>query len=222
MSINGTLTLESTDDTNGVESSDNNLQSSIRTSSTKRKDPIVSLRKPNKKIKVPSEDETNEAWHTSQSIATKKPHDQFDAFGKYIAERLRQMDSSSCIYIKKAINDFIFQSEIGNYSSLQQPNYHSPTWSHQFPITFSNTNQLSPISLISQPSPTEISNDFQPSPSSISHNSQPSSSFKSYNSQPFPNTISYSSHLPPFSSITQSLTASDSLKVSNSNLHNQS
>jgi len=215
--------MESTENTSGVESLDNNFRSSIIPSkSTKRKDAVLPLRKPNKKIKVPSENETNEAWHTLQSIATKKPHDQFDAFGKYIAERLRQMDSNSVIYIKKAINDFIFQSEIGTYSSLQQPSYHSPTGSHQFPTTFSNTfNQSSPISFISQPSPTEMYYDFQPSPSSISYNSQPSPSFKSYSSQPFPNTISYSSSLPPISSITQPKTASDSLQVSDSNLHNQ-
>lgn len=43
----------------------------------------------------------NEAWYTLHSMAATKFYDQFDAFGKYIVERLRKLDSNSCARVTK-------------------------------------------------------------------------------------------------------------------------
>lgn len=70
------------------------------------------------------------AWNTLQYFSKhKQTKDQFETFGQYIAEKLRQMDSESCIQIKKAINDIIYEAESGNYRSFhqRQSNFNFPS-----------------------------------------------------------------------------------------------
>lgn len=82
--------------------------------------------------KIPYDYEMAPAWNSLQSSTDeKKNKDQFDSFGEYIAERLRQMDPITCVHVKKAINDIIFEAELVNCSSVplqQPPNVHLPSW----------------------------------------------------------------------------------------------
>lgn len=102
-----------------------------------------------------------------------KKKDQFDAFGQYIAEKLRQLDSETCIHVKKAINDVIFEAELGNNRHLQRSNLHLPSWIS----TLQTSPQLSLTSFISQPSPTSFISKTSPTtfidyppPSNLSYN----------------------------------------------------
>lgn len=135
------------------------------------------------------------AWNTLQTLTTtKKTKDQFDAFGQYIAEKLRQLDSETCIHVKKTINDVIFEAELGNYRSFQhqqRSNLHLPSWIS----TLQTSPQSSPTSFMSQPSSSSFMS--QPSPSSFI--SQPSpSTFIDY--QP-PSNLSQISQSPMYNSL---------------------
>lgn len=44
-----------------------------------------------------------------------KTKDHFDAYGEYIAAKLRKLDWKSCAYVQKAIGDIIFDAEMGKY-----------------------------------------------------------------------------------------------------------
>lgn len=141
---------------------------------------IVSSKKP-MKTKIPYDYEIGSAWNTLQSSTDeKKNKDQFDSFGEYIAERLRQMDLNTCIHVKKAINDIIFEAELINSRSVplqQPPNIHlssssctskqSPTHSYS---TTSNTSLPSPTSSMSK---SIIPVQFQTDPNDFLHSDKP-------------------------------------------------
>lgn len=57
---------------------------------------------------------------TSDSVpesksTTDRARDQYDAYGEYIASKLRKLDWKSCAYVQKAFSDIIFEAEMGKY-----------------------------------------------------------------------------------------------------------
>lgn len=75
------------------------IQNEASLSKRPQRELFVSPQKPLKKKKWSSDDHKLDiAWNTLQSfITTKKTKDQFDAFGQYISEKLRQLDTETGI-----------------------------------------------------------------------------------------------------------------------------
>jgi transcriptional regulator NrdR family protein len=96
------------------------VQNEVNSNKHPQRKIFKSPKKPLKKNKSSDDHKLDVAWNTLQTLAsTKNTKDQFDAFGQYIAEKLRQLDSETCIHVKKIINDVIFEAELGNYRSFQ-------------------------------------------------------------------------------------------------------
>lgn len=129
------------------------IQNEVSPNKGPKRKVFASPKKLFKKKKSSSDDhKLDAAWNTLQYFSkNKQTKDQFETFGQYIAEKLRQMDSDSCIHVKKSINDIIYEAELGNYRSFhqRQSNLNFPSWIS----TFQNSVHSSPSSLISHSSP---------------------------------------------------------------------
>ncbi|XP_069704795.1 uncharacterized protein [Periplaneta americana] len=52
----------------------------------------------------------------SYGILQSLEKDEYDAYGEYIARKLRSMDKRTCAYVQKAFSDVIFDAEMGKYA----------------------------------------------------------------------------------------------------------
>jgi hypothetical protein len=94
----------------------------------------------------------NEAFKilTEPSQAT----DPYFSYGQHIANELRKYDNHTLIYVKQAINNIIFEADLGKYS----PVYGYTT--HQGAQNFlTSTSTLNIDSLATTPSPNNVNNE---------------------------------------------------------------
>lgn len=47
-----------------------------------------------------------------QQLKAIRPDDEFEAYGKYIAHKLRSLKGNQAVYARKLINDVIFEGEL--------------------------------------------------------------------------------------------------------------
>lgn len=54
-----------------------------------------------------------------QQLKAIRPDDEFDAYGKYIAHKLRSLEGNQSVFARKLMNDVIFEGELGTLRRFQ-------------------------------------------------------------------------------------------------------
>ncbi|KAF5285967.1 hypothetical protein FQA39_LY16478 [Lamprigera yunnana] len=133
-------------------------------SEDRRKEPEEIPR--NKKLKTAEDPRVQESYHILKAVANRKK-DRFDVFSEYVSARLRTLDERPSMCAEKAINDILFDAEMGKYSGSSTANPMSPGFSS---ISRSSSRSFTPIHYSSELSTPQLCDTAASSSYEISHN----------------------------------------------------
>ncbi|KAF5293884.1 hypothetical protein FQA39_LY13589 [Lamprigera yunnana] len=120
----------------------------------------------NKKLKTAEDPRVQESYHILKAVANRKK-DRFDVFSEYVSARLRTLDERSSLCAEKAINDILFDAEMGKYSGSSTANPMLPGFSS---TSRSSSRSFTPIHYSSELSTPQLCDTAASSSYEISHN----------------------------------------------------
>lgn len=116
-----------------------------------------------KRIRSNEDPRINESFQILKKINNKEK-DEYDAYGEYIARKLRSLDKRTAVYVQKGFNDILFKAELGEYPMQRQNlgNYRAQTLQAYWSTASPSTTESASTAQSPFPSPHAINTELQP------------------------------------------------------------